>query len=197
MVTITIKIFKVEMRFYVFFYPLKKKSIYILESVDWNIYNDPINFCACSISTGQVGGIGMGIELPQSVSDSVKIFLAVCNKRACWVSEKVKDRCESLVDKTTNLSFERPTQALLKKLNKLRPRYPLLPPHKKPFAVAPKDKNALWKKTILMGEKCKPLDFAGVVYYDSEGKKLDRIPTMQQNRSLRFGNTTVSPFYDD
>lgn len=29
--------------------------------------------------------------------------------------------------------------------------------------------EALWRKTILMGERCRPLDFSGKIVYDSQG----------------------------
>lgn len=34
------------------------------------------------------------------------------------------------------------------------------------------DDEALWKKNILMGEKCRPLDFSGQIAYDSKGNML-------------------------
>ncbi|KAH7851347.1 hypothetical protein Vadar_010303 [Vaccinium darrowii] len=34
----------------------------------------------------------------------------------------------------------------------------------------------LWQRTILMGDKCQPLDFSGVIYYDSKGKQLSEVP---------------------
>lgn len=32
------------------------------------------------------------------------------------------------------------------------------------------DEEALWRKNILMGEKCRPLDFSGKIVSDSQGK---------------------------
>ncbi|XP_043687980.1 uncharacterized protein LOC122639222 [Telopea speciosissima] len=32
--------------------------------------------------------------------------------------------------------------------------------------------GGLWQKAILMGKKCQPLEFSGVLYYDHEGKRL-------------------------
>ena len=32
--------------------------------------------------------------------------------------------------------------------------------------------QALWKKTILMGERCRPLDFSGKIVYDSQGNMI-------------------------
>lgn len=36
--------------------------------------------------------------------------------------------------------------------------------------------GGLWQKEILMGDKCQPLDFSGVIYYDSEGNRLQEVP---------------------
>jgi hypothetical protein len=34
------------------------------------------------------------------------------------------------------------------------------------------DEEALWKKTIIMGDKCRPLEFSGQIAYDSDGNRL-------------------------
>lgn len=34
------------------------------------------------------------------------------------------------------------------------------------------DGGAVWKKTIIKGEKCRPLDFSGRILYDSNGDLL-------------------------
>lgn len=36
--------------------------------------------------------------------------------------------------------------------------------------------GGVWQKAILMGDKCEPLDFSGVIYYDSNGKQVNEIP---------------------
>ncbi|XP_010924749.1 uncharacterized protein [Elaeis guineensis] len=38
------------------------------------------------------------------------------------------------------------------------------------------EEERLWQRTILMGEKCQPLDFSGVIYYDSAGRQLKELP---------------------
>ncbi|URE12939.1 hypothetical protein MUK42_23571 [Musa troglodytarum] len=35
----------------------------------------------------------------------------------------------------------------------------------------------VWRRTILMGEKCQPLNFSGVIYYDADGRRLSEVPT--------------------
>ncbi|KAK3225617.1 hypothetical protein Dsin_005479 [Dipteronia sinensis] len=36
--------------------------------------------------------------------------------------------------------------------------------------------GGVWQRSILMGDKCQPLDFSGVIYYDSTGNQLDEVP---------------------
>ena len=36
--------------------------------------------------------------------------------------------------------------------------------------------GGLWQKGILMGEKCRPPEFSGVIHYDSSGNKLSELP---------------------
>ncbi|CAM0944564.1 unnamed protein product [Alopecurus aequalis] len=39
---------------------------------------------------------------------------------------------------------------------------------------APED--GVWRKEILMGERCQPLEFSGAIYYDAEGRRLGAPP---------------------
>ncbi|KAG9131291.1 hypothetical protein Leryth_006131 [Lithospermum erythrorhizon] len=36
--------------------------------------------------------------------------------------------------------------------------------------------GGLWQKSIIMGDKCEPLDFSGVIYYDNDGKPVSEPP---------------------
>lgn len=36
--------------------------------------------------------------------------------------------------------------------------------------------GGLWQKDILMGEKCQPHEFSGVIYYDCDGKQISELP---------------------
>ncbi|KAF8657461.1 hypothetical protein HU200_060022 [Digitaria exilis] len=62
------------------------------------------------------------------------------------------------------------------------PRAAVVAPWKKTLSLVPSGKAAreaeaeLWRKEILMGERCQPLDFSGVIYYDSEGHRLAQPP---------------------
>lgn len=38
------------------------------------------------------------------------------------------------------------------------------------------EEEAVWKKSIIMGEKCRPLNFSGQILYDSEGNQLPKLP---------------------
>lgn len=53
----------------------------------------------------------------------------------------------------------------------------------------PDDEKCLWKKTILMGEKCQPLQFPGAIFYDSKGNRVSEPPM-----SPRASSLLLSPF---
>ncbi|PUZ77320.1 hypothetical protein GQ55_1G361500 [Panicum hallii var. hallii] len=36
--------------------------------------------------------------------------------------------------------------------------------------------DGVWRKEIMMGERCQPLDFSGAIYYDAEGRRLAQPP---------------------
>lgn len=36
--------------------------------------------------------------------------------------------------------------------------------------------GGVWQRSILMGDKCEPLDFSGVIYYDSKGQQMTGVP---------------------
>lgn len=38
------------------------------------------------------------------------------------------------------------------------------------------NEGGLWQKAILMGEKCKPPQFSGVIYYDPFGNRVNELP---------------------
>ncbi|XP_010479329.1 PREDICTED: uncharacterized protein LOC104758198 [Camelina sativa] len=43
-------------------------------------------------------------------------------------------------------------------------------------AAAEEEEHGLWQREILMGGKCEPLDFSGVIYYDCNGRLLNEVP---------------------
>ncbi|KAE8773703.1 hypothetical protein D1007_54008 [Hordeum vulgare] len=43
-------------------------------------------------------------------------------------------------------------------------------------AAAEEEEGGLWRKEILMGERCQPLEFSGVIYYDADGHRLTQPP---------------------
>ncbi|KAL3512296.1 hypothetical protein ACH5RR_025013 [Cinchona calisaya] len=43
--------------------------------------------------------------------------------------------------------------------------------------------EGLWQRNILMGDKCQPLDFSGVIYYDCNGNQLSELPMRSPARA--------------
>ncbi|KAJ4706946.1 putative Transmembrane protein [Melia azedarach] len=43
--------------------------------------------------------------------------------------------------------------------------------------------EAVWRRKIIMGERCRPLDFSGKIVYDSEGNLLPDSDSIDRNRN--------------
>ncbi|CAH8373324.1 unnamed protein product [Eruca vesicaria subsp. sativa] len=58
-------------------------------------------------------------------------------------------------------------------------------PEKKRAAAAmeEEEEHGLWQREILMGGKCEPLDFSGVIYYDCNGQQLRDAPPRSPRRT--------------
>ncbi|XP_027333571.1 uncharacterized protein LOC113848310 [Abrus precatorius] len=50
--------------------------------------------------------------------------------------------------------------------------------------------GGVWQKEILMGGKCEPLDFSGVIYYDINGKQTAEVPLRSPRASPMPGYLT-------
>ncbi|CAN6451484.1 unnamed protein product [Victoria cruziana] len=50
--------------------------------------------------------------------------------------------------------------------------------------------DGVWKRTILMGERCQPPDFSGVIYYDDKGRQLPKFPPKSPRGSSPLANFT-------
>lgn len=42
--------------------------------------------------------------------------------------------------------------------------------------------EAVWRKTIMLGERCRPLDFSGKIVYDSQGNLVADLPHQDPNK---------------
>lgn len=52
----------------------------------------------------------------------------------------------------------------------------------------------LWQKAILMGEKCQPPEFSGVLFYDSYGKRVSELPRSPRAIPTRSPTTPLRNF---
>ncbi|KAH7682686.1 hypothetical protein IHE45_05G138200 [Dioscorea alata] len=48
------------------------------------------------------------------------------------------------------------------------------------------DDQAVWRKAIIMGDKCRPQDFSGQILYDSQGNPLPEPPARSHRRHEMF-----------
>ncbi|KAK8521360.1 hypothetical protein V6N13_077467 [Hibiscus sabdariffa] len=117
-------------------------------------------------------------------------FMAVCAKRAGRLSKKLKlkPKENGLASGTPRLYLPKspgPKQLLTTISNKAI----MLVQRKKHGGGYGKDEEeeygdgGVWQRSILMGDKCQPLDFSGVIYYDSKGNQLDELPVRSPRAS--------------
>ena len=50
-------------------------------------------------------------------------------------------------------------------------------------ALGPEDDEAVWRKAIIMGDKCRPLQFSGHIAFDSDGNQLPQPPAAVKKAS--------------
>ncbi|XP_058082625.1 uncharacterized protein LOC131230709 [Magnolia sinica] len=119
-------------------------------------------------------------------------LVARCAKHATRLSKKLSSNGEQSNSKIAPRSPLASSKQLLTTLSN-KAIVPFL--HKKKIAEEKSEGSSsedgwLWQREILMGEKCQPLDFSGVIYYDREGKQLSEIPL----RSPRCGSPLHQSF---
>ncbi|KAL2233445.1 uncharacterized protein LOC105156423 [Sesamum indicum] len=107
---------------------------------------------------------------------SVSALVALCAKHARQVPSKY-DETETSTPKSPGLRT--PKQLITTLSNKAM--IPLV--HAKKSLLHPGNNNTkaqeemgLWQKAILMGEKCQPPEFSGVIYYDYSGNRIPEMP---------------------
>ncbi|XP_020207180.1 uncharacterized protein LOC109792201 [Cajanus cajan] len=104
----------------------------------------------------------------QKLLVSVRALLAVAAKRACRLPRKLKAAEEWRIEL-------RSPKKLLRGISDKT--LPFIPGRgKKKREGEEWGQGGVWQKSILMGDKCEPLDFSGVIYYDSNGKQVNQMP---------------------
>ncbi|KAI7986208.1 hypothetical protein LOK49_LG14G00290 [Camellia lanceoleosa] len=111
-------------------------------------------------------------RLAAGLLESVTSLWVLCAKRAIRISRKLR------VENSTG-SPRSPKQLLVTISNKaiqfrLRKKRSCSAAAEE-FEIEAGD-GELWQRTILMGDKCQPLDFSGVIYYDNNGNQLSELP---------------------
>lgn len=131
----------------------------------------------------QINGAGSFEAAPLAIGlfVSVSAIVALCAKQASRASKKIgAELTENNLKTGQRFSFATPKQ-LLTTIG----RKGTLLLHKKRIGEETRleaeeeeffGEGELWQRTILMGDKCQPLDFSGVICYDSNGKQLSQLP---------------------
>lgn len=145
---------------------------------------------------------------------SVSAFMALCAKKAGRVSRKLKPKSGSFNRKIEQLGVlgsstplvSRPKELITTLSNKaitFMNRKKVGEEEMGGAGAGGPDKDThreleeedwgdggVWQRSILMGDKCQPLDFSGVIYYDSNGRQLNEVPLRSPRASPLPGYLT-------
>ncbi|XP_030521489.1 uncharacterized protein LOC115734734 [Rhodamnia argentea] len=125
-------------------------------------------------------GSSLAKRLSLSLLVSVSTLMAMCSKKASQISRKLikaKPKSSRFMPK---LPLRCPGKQVF--ITKITRR------NKKKAAYGEEDGNevagdgGVWRRTILMGDRCQPLNFSGVIYYDENGNRLDQLPPRSPRR---------------
>lgn len=126
-------------------------------------------------SSGDVSTGGKTKRLASGVLQSITSLWFLCAKQAVSASRKLKDNSKISPDSPM---IKRPKKLIVSISNKamgLRHRNKRTGKLKDDGGEDSGD-DGVWQRDILMGDKCQPLDFSGVIYYDRDGKRTEEFP---------------------
>ena len=125
-------------------------------------------------------GFDSSIPLAIGLFVSVSALVALCAKRARrrTVSKSFENSSSSSSNDTfsSNIPPKSPARQLLTNISNKA--LPFIYGNKKNCEEDEEGfgDGGLWQRSILMGEKCQPPEFSGVIYYDIDGKRLPELP---------------------
>ncbi|KAH7528801.1 uncharacterized protein LOC125422251 [Ziziphus jujuba] len=140
------------------------------------------------------GAAGSPRRLKVAFMNSFTALVNKCAKQAGRVSKKLKNKPSGncrVEPKSSPLSLylsepksplSKPKQLLTtisnKAINYVQQHRKKKGDHDDRDSVGPDEwgDGGVWQRAILMGDKCEPLDFSGVIYYDSHGQQLNDLP---------------------
>ncbi|GLT44145.1 hypothetical protein SLA2020_180600 [Shorea laevis] len=120
-------------------------------------------------------------------------LMTLCSRNVKRASKKLKALPSDIAAKSPG--FHLPTKSTL---GRVKPKKLLKTISNKAITFAHRKKRGesggeeefgdggVWQREIMMGDKCQPLDFSGVIYYDNSGKRVAQIPA-------RSPRTSASP----
>ncbi|KAF5778402.1 hypothetical protein HanRHA438_Chr12g0558401 [Helianthus annuus] len=107
-------------------------------------------------------------RITTEVLQSLTTLWFLCTKQAITASRKLKDNSKISPDSPV---IQRPKKLIATISNKaIKMRNRKKKDHKDD------GDDGLWQREILMGDKCQPLDFSGVINYDRDGKRTNEFP---------------------
>jgi hypothetical protein len=137
---------------------------------------------------------------------TVSSFVALCSKRTSRAAKKIKNKVSAVnfgadhQEKRRSVTDDGGARKLFSSVSNKAMTFVHLRNHKKGFNGVEEeeeefgDGSGVWQREILMGDKCQPLDFSGVIYYDGNGKQLHELPLRSPRASPMPGYLMKSNF---
>ncbi|XP_047953228.1 uncharacterized protein LOC125206438 [Salvia hispanica] len=105
---------------------------------------------------------------------SVSVLVGLCAKHAKQIGRKESPKSGHPLPSPKQLMAAISQKAMS----------PLIHSKKAAAAADSGEENGVWQKAILMGEKCQPPEFSGVIYYDYDGKRIPEMPKSPRHGSM-------------
>ncbi|XP_022933431.1 uncharacterized protein LOC111440846 [Cucurbita moschata] len=117
-------------------------------------------------------------RLPTGLLRSVKVLVVLCAKKAAHVTKKLKWKPSpgTMLARPKNVLKTVSLSAMTLFRKKKTSRRGVRPEGDDDEEEKEWGRVGVWQRGILMGDKCQPLDFPGVIYYDSNGNKVNEAP---------------------
>ncbi|KAH6810028.1 hypothetical protein C2S51_027811 [Perilla frutescens var. frutescens] len=128
------------------------------------------------------------IPLALGLFVSVSILVGLCAKHARQSSRKCGSKTRDPNTAAAKAASVLPSPKKLIATISHKAMTPLV--HGKKSAARPESdagvdgESGLWQKAIMLGEKCQPPEFSGVIYYDYDGNRIPEMPKSPRHTSM-------------
>ncbi|KAL7091079.1 hypothetical protein ACP275_12G082800 [Erythranthe tilingii] len=126
---------------------------------------------------------------------SVSLLVGLCAKHARKYASKTSDPNTAFKSSSSSSQLPYSPKQLIATISHKASMLPLIHGNKRSASDAgvvggnskkgsEDSSDGLWQKAILMGERCQPPEFSGVIYYDYSGNRIPEMPKSPRATSM-------------